>query len=542
MTEGAENVFWADRLAKEILARKKYRYVDRAIPGLKEYTVKTSASLSGVLHIGRLSDTIRGESVFRALGDAGVKARFIWVAEDMDPLRKVPKGVPAKYADCVGMPVTDVPDPDGCHKSYADHHRDAYLEVIGRFVGSPMRKFSMRDEYRKGTFRPYVKRIMENVELVKEIQNRYRSSPVPGGWSPWMPICGNCGKIITPRIERLEGGKVYYKCQDYKFEKTVARGCGHEGTADPLKDEGKLVWKSEWASQWAHWRVVSEGAGKEYQVPMSAWWVNAEIAERVLGFPMPVPIFYEHLVIGGKKMSASLGNVVYPKDWLEVAEPELLKLFYNKRLMKTRSFSFGDLPKLYDDYDRHARVYFGQEKTGNKKEEAHMKRLYLFSQLGEPEKPNPVPFDFAVMLSQTSQDRGSVGSVLEQTGHVRSEAGKGGMKRVMERIGLAGKWVGKHAPEMSCRLVEKVPEKTKSKLTKKQKDSLKDLAKELGKSVDEKALHNAFWEISKKHGLKPGEFFRACYLVLLGKEAGPRLAPFVLASGRERVRKLLSQV
>ena len=69
---------------------------------------------------------------------------------------------------------------------------------------------------------------------------------------------------------------------------------------------------------------------------MSAWWVNAEICEKVLDFPMPVPIFYEYLIIDNQKMSASVGNVVYPRDWLEIARPELLRYFYNKRLMKTR--------------------------------------------------------------------------------------------------------------------------------------------------------------------------------------------------------------
>ena len=67
----------------------KFQYLDKTAPKFDLFTVKTSASLSGVLHIGRLSDTIRGESVYRALKDAGVSAKLIWVAEDMDPLRKV---------------------------------------------------------------------------------------------------------------------------------------------------------------------------------------------------------------------------------------------------------------------------------------------------------------------------------------------------------------------------------------------------------------------------------------------------------------------
>ncbi|TAL54657.1 MAG: hypothetical protein EPN86_03665, partial [Nanoarchaeota archaeon] len=127
MSEETKELFWADQIAKEILTRKTFHYLDKEIPKLDEYTVKTSASLSGVLHIGRLSDTIRGASVARALQDAGAKVRFIWVAEDMDPLRKIPHGVPDSYSDYIGMPVTDIPDPEGCHSSYAAHHVAEYF-------------------------------------------------------------------------------------------------------------------------------------------------------------------------------------------------------------------------------------------------------------------------------------------------------------------------------------------------------------------------------------------------------------------------------
>lgn len=98
-----KELFWADQLAEKIINRKKFHYIDNKIPKFDVFTVKTSASLSGVLHIGRLSDTIRGETVYRALKDAKVKAKLIWVAEDMDPLRKVPKNVPKEFEKYIGM-------------------------------------------------------------------------------------------------------------------------------------------------------------------------------------------------------------------------------------------------------------------------------------------------------------------------------------------------------------------------------------------------------------------------------------------------------
>src|SRR3990172_9905305 len=94
-------LFWADQKAEEILTRQRFHYLEEAAPRLDRYVVKTSASISGVLHIGRLSDTIRSESVCRALEERGSRVEFIWVAEDMDPLRKIPEGVPKEYSEYI---------------------------------------------------------------------------------------------------------------------------------------------------------------------------------------------------------------------------------------------------------------------------------------------------------------------------------------------------------------------------------------------------------------------------------------------------------
>lgn len=510
---GENSLFWADQLARAIAGRRRFKYVDKAAPKPRKFVVKTSASLSGVLHIGRLSDTIRGESVYRALKDAGHKAEFIWVAEDMDPLRSVPAGVPEGYAKYIGTAVTDIPDPHGCHDSYAAHHVAEYFSVIGLFISAKMPKFSMREEYRKGSFRPFIKKIIDGTDEIKKIQTRYRTNPLPADWSPWTPICENCGKIITPRVTKFEDGIVSYQCRDYKFDKSSAAGCGHTGDNDPLDGQGKLMWKSEWASQWARWSVSSEGAGKEYQVPNSAFWVNAEVAERVLGFPAPVPIFYEHIMIDGKKMSASLGNVIYPKEWLECAPAELLRFFYNKRLMKTRSFSWRELPVLYADYEKHADVYFGKADSGNEKEQAHMKRLFEMSQFGKP-MPVEMGFDKAVLAANANP------------------LAKG------RAIGHARAWMEKHSPESVVALAGLADKRL---LPEGMAVHLRGLSDGLKNANTEEEITNAVWDAAKASG-NQREFFRAAYLALTGRETGPRLGPFIAAAGREKVIRLLERL
>ena len=528
-------LFWADQLAEKIIGRDKFRYSDRKFAKQSEFIVKTSASISGVLHIGRLSDTMRGATVYRALLDAGKKARFIWVAEDMDPLRKIPAGVPESYEKFIGTSVSTLPDAEGCHDSYAGHHTDEYFKVLHNFVFEDMKRYSMQDEYRKGNFNRFIARLLENSEVIREIQNKHRTNPLKKEWSPWTPDCENCGKIVTPRVKSTEDKKITYTCQDYLFETTVAKGCGHKGEADPMKDAGKLAWKSEWAAQWARWMVSTEGAGKEYQVPNSAFWINAEIAERVLDFPSPEPIFYEHLTIDGIKMSASLGNVVYPRQWLEVASPQLLRFFYNKRIMTERSFSWKELPLLYDEYDKAAAVFFDKLTIENEKERAHIKRLYGISGAPKsPERPIGLSFAHAAMVAQVFDREEDIVNSLEKTGHYD----KANHNQIMGRIMLARAWIGAYAPEeLKYVLQLEVSGNVKSKLSQQQSNALKALAIKLASQKwEEKELYNECYNIAKGSGLQPAEFFRAAYLVLLNKERGPKLAPFLIALGEKAVK------
>ncbi len=535
------DLFWADQLAAKIIGRDKYRYLDKKFEKPKEFVVRTAASLSGVLHIGRLSDTIRNATVHRALIDAGEKSKLIWVADDLDPLRKIPKGVPTEFEKYLGAPVSMIPDNEGCHDSYAKHHLEEYLRIIKEFIFEDIEVFSMKAEYAKGSFAPYIKKLIENAEAIREIQNRQRTNPLKKDWMPWNPLCEGCSKIITTRITGVDDktGTVSYVCKDYLFETTIAKGCGHKGENNPVKDVGKLAYKSEWAAQWARWKVSCEGAGKEYQVPNSAFWINAEICEKVLDFPSPETFFYEHLTIEGVKMSASLGNVVYPRQWLEVASPQLLRFFYNKRLMTERSFSWKELPLLYDEYDKAAAVYFDKVVGENEKERKHIKRLYEISgnsNKKELDVPLSLSFSHTAMVAQVFSDEKDIISSLEKTGHYDKQH----HRQIMERVRLARAWITMYAPEEAKYVLQHdVSDEVKSKLSQPQIKALKILAEKLkSKKWQEKELYNECYTIAKEAGIQPPEFFKAAYIVLLNKERGPKLAPFLLALGEKAVRVL----
>lgn len=538
MQEKKKYEFWTDTIAKEVVERKKFYFTDDKVPKLKKFVVKSAASISGILHIGRLSDTIRCEAVYRSLVDAGHKAEFIWTADNVDPLRKIPKGIPESYKQYIGVPITEIPDPEGCHKSYEEHFKSAYLAVVNRFIQSKMKTFSMREEYLKGNFKKEIKTALKNYDLIVEIQNKNRPKdrPLSKDWSPWQPICENCGKIITPRIVKIENGKIHYICKDYQFKTQKAIGCGHEGVDDPMKGNGKLLYKSELAAQWYHWKVCSEGFGKEYIVPGSAFWINAEIIEKVFKFPMVVPIFYEHLIIDGKKMSASLGNVVYPKDWVKVATPELLRLLFLKDPMRERNFRWIDVPSMMDENDELEKIYYKIKSVESERDKINFTRLFEQIQIKPlPKKyfylaPFSIFLEIVKILPEKNQLEFTINK-LKEFNHLK-DTNKMARMRIQERLQLAKNWYEKYGKVSAAEF--EVPHDVKP--------AIQELISLIEKEKDGEKIQKEIFLIAKKHGLQPPEFFKIIYKILLQSERGPRLGPYILERGKGEIIEKLREV
>ena len=62
------------------------------------------------------------------------------------------------------------------------------------------------------------------------------------------------------------------------------------------------------------------------------------------------------------------------------------------------------------------------------------------------------------------------------------------------------------------------------------------------KDWKQKELFEEFYNICNKLDIKNTDFFRAAYNVLLNKDRGPKLAPFILTLGKEKVIELFEKV
>ena len=543
-----KDIFWSDQIADLIINRKKYNYINEKIKNPKILTIKSSTSISGLPHIGNASDVIRHDSVIRSLKEKNQKVNFIWVAEDMDPWRKVPANIPKEYSKYLGMPVSSIPSPDGSNKTYVDYFVDLFIKSLKKEYGTNPKVISTTKEYKKGTFYKQIKKVLQNTEEIKKILEKHRNDKLPEDYSLWKPVCEKCGKIITTVTTKIQEDGVYYECKDYEFKEydkkayNKIKGCGYKGFSDIKKGNGKLLWVAEWASEWVVWKVVFEGAGKEHFMPTSSFWRAGEISEKILDWPEPYigdnqiqP--YEYITVNHEKMSASKGNVVATWEWPKFAPPETLRLLFLKKPRTPRDFRYEEIFKLVDEFDYLEKVYFDIEQIENKKEKIDAKRLFEMSSVTKPKKYSyPISFTLLADLSQIYKDFNKVVEVLEDLNHEikNKEFNK-------KRFEIAKFWVDKYGPDfMKFTINEKPDEKL---LNKKQIEALRLLKERLKfKDYNYNQLFEEFYHICKEVDIDNKEFFKGAYLALISKERGPKLGNLILSLGKKRIISILEKL
>ncbi|MEE1157015.1 MAG: lysine--tRNA ligase, partial [Methanobrevibacter sp.] len=218
---------WIENIANELLERD-----------LEEYVIACGTSISGSIHIGNSCDIFIANAIGKKIREKGKKAKTVWIADDHDPLRKVPYPLPEDYEKYLGMPYSTIPCPDGCCDNFVEHFKKPLLNVLDDY-GIEMEVKSGFEMYKSGVYNDYIRIAFENVDEIKEIFNEYRREALAEDWLPYNPICDECGRVNTTYAYDYDGDIVKYRCE-----------CGHEGEMDIKSGNGKLTWRVEWAARW----------------------------------------------------------------------------------------------------------------------------------------------------------------------------------------------------------------------------------------------------------------------------------------------------
>ncbi|MDQ5817294.1 MAG: lysine--tRNA ligase [Actinomycetota bacterium] len=465
------------------------------------HVVVTGISTSGHIHVGNLREVLVGEAVADVLRERGEEVRFIFHADTIDPLRKIAPGVPENFKEFMGHSLSRVPDPEGCHISYAEHFLAPFEEALDE-MGMDIEVLRSHELYENGVYTDVTREALEHAEGLRQILQEVTGRRMPEHWSPYLPREAS-GRLTGHRIlEHVpEESKVVFEDED-----------GFEDAADYSKGEGKLGWRVELAARWKALGVTFEPFGKDHTSRGGSTDTADRMAEEIFHYPVPGRYEYEWIGIKGKgDMSSSRGIVLLPKDLLMIMPPDALRRMVLGRDPARRSdLELGEgFPRFMDEY--RASV-----------------------------EENPVPFTHLVTVAQT------VGADVDAAAHMLSRGGYEEAARDRERLArylsCARNWAEGWAPEsLRLRILDEgEAEEAAAGLDAEQREYLAAVAWELEQALDGDAVQDLLYSTAVGRGLKPKKAFAAVYTVLLGRKSGPKAGPFIAGLPVEVVRERFS--
>ncbi len=526
MEVSKERMFWLDKIAESITRGWK-----PSPDGV--FRVECGIGASGIPHVGSVADALRSYGVKLALEDRGLKSELIVYADDMDGLRKVPMGLPSSLQRYLGFPVSDIPDPFNCHDSFAEHIESLFLDALDR-LDMAYRFVSGYKAYKSGILNDYIRKILLNASEIRRIDIKMTGAKREEGWIYYWPICENCGRIYTTFAYRYlpREDVILYRCAS-QFK--GVEGCGHEGEVRLSSGCGKVAWKAEMAIRWARFHVVFEARGKDID---ASFQVNMAVASRILGIKPPHSIVYE-LFLGktGRKISKSTGNVFTPQTWFRYGTPESLRLLMFKRYQGTRKLDVEDVPIYMDELDRLEDLYFNLSRIKNLRERIRVKRLYEYVRLLKPpERPLPhIPYMTGVELVSSipvnldDSNKLDLFLFLLRKQGILKEIGERERLEIKRRLRLYINWYED--------FVKPAPEPIKP--SEKEVEAIYSLVSRITDNSTPDDVQEAVFEVAREFGIPPRSFFRLLYLLIIGRERGPKISTYVRVLGPNKFKQLL---
>ena len=249
---------WIEKIAEELNERN-----------IEKHVIASGTSISGSIHIGNSCDVFIANAIGKKLRELGDDAETIWIADDHDPLRKVPFPLPEDYEKYLGMPYSTIPCPDGCCSNFVEHFEKPFLRVMKDYKIDIKTKSGF-EMYKSGIYNDYIRIALEKTPQIKEIFNKYRREALADNWLPYNPICEECGRVNTTYAYDYDGDNIKYRCE-----------CGHKGEMDIKSGNGKLTWRLEWAARWKIFGVTCEPFGKDHAASGGSYDVSSVISEEI---------------------------------------------------------------------------------------------------------------------------------------------------------------------------------------------------------------------------------------------------------------------
>jgi lysyl-tRNA synthetase class 1 len=330
--------------------------------------------------------------------------------------------------------------------------------------------------------------------------------------------------------------------------------CGHGETVLLREhDRGKLVWKVDWPMRWAYEGVHFEPSGVDHQSPGSSFVVGGHLVTEIFAGWQPIGPMYAFVGISGMaKMSSSRGGVPTPADALEIMEAPLLRWLYARR-RPNQSFKVAfdqEIHRLYDEWDALEKKLAAG--TAPPADALARDRAVRTATLELPRTPRPVPY--RTLASIVDITTGHDEQTLRILRDMDPSSPITSLAAVQPRLSRAQNWVNTQLPVEARTRVRDEPDKEMlAGLDDTQRESLRLLLDGLDDNWSLEGLTTLVYGVPKKMAGLPADakptpelktaqrgFFALLYLLLVGRDTGPRLPTLLLAVGAEKIRVLLS--
>lgn len=487
-----------------------------------DQVISTGISPSGPIHVGNMREILTGDLIYRASRDRGLNARFIYLGDDIDPLRKRYPFLDPEYEQYVGMPLYKIPSPYG-DGTYSEHYLGQFLSTLDKIDVKP-EVVRTHELYASGKLEEVTRTAILRRHEIREILSGTSGRELPESWYPYNPLCGKCGRINSATVIGFEDPMVKYTCR-----------CGHEGYSDIRKDQGKMPWRVEWPAKWYALGVTVEPYGKDHAASGSSYDTGKEIIEKVYGRTAPAGLVYEHIFLKGQAMHSSKGGAIPASEMIKFSPPEIIRFIIAKN-NPSRHIDFDPgmgLLNLIDEFDKYRNAYYDRDTVADE----DFRRVYEFSRIERMEMLSEISFRHLVTLIQIYPDDSLLLEALKRTGYSHDS-----IDPVMDmRIQEAKQWISDYAPDQirfTILGLDAYVELSEGQIA---------VIKEFIRSFDDiewtaEGIHSGIHDVIKKSGIEQKDGFRAFYRVLTGKDRGPRLGYFLSNLNRESVKERFSSV
>jgi lysyl-tRNA synthetase class 1 len=549
-TQDEFSIHWIKDLVDEVLERDP-----------DQYTIVTGKSMSGSVHVGFMKEIIIADVIKRELQKLGKNAKTVFISDDYDPIRSFPPSLTLSPEEYMGVPYSDAPDPYGCCESLGAHWTNELVDSFPEFGADPEVMLQSK-LYKTKEMLNAVRICLRHTETIREIliefvardfEEKQKTEYIESmkTWYPASVICPECGRLQSGGKGSIVPNRVTSYNQETDEVSFKCAHCGHSETAKLDRLRLKLSWRVDWPAKWYVMNTTCEPAGKDHAVKGGSYDTGLEISRRVFGWSGPVKVPFEWVRLGGRDMGTSKGVVFTPRSWLNISPPELFRyMILRTDPEKANNIQTDLIPDLVDIYESFEQTFYGLDEVDIEKQEL-AKVLYPLTEV-QPVSDEYVPklsFKFAVL---TSQLKGilSEDMILERCynvlkkQHNLSDIPPKAKALIPKRLSRAYNWAREFGSEQDVvEVPEVVPTDVVSTLSDDDRRFLSKFVDILEhESLDDDGVQASIFSTAKEVGIKPKRAFLTLYRVLISRNSGPRLGPFLNLLGNEWVLERIKSV